>query len=306
MINNVLDRISPLLTQSGITLSDIVMAIALFLLVMGLRNIYLYATSGRIRRPSKIKNKRLREILEGFQSTTADSELFLSFGIRMNIDRYKSIRISVLIVMALMGCLSFLQGGSLTFWAIIVGLVMYVTYPKDELFHKKTPFRWFIEKMKSSYLQKRDDEIARIITQLKNLIVAQQDNPWSADYTIETLMRFSEMTKPIFLQTLRIHREGRIREACNYFAHASGTRLGRDFAGILAKLDELNPSEFMNQLTMFQSDIQAKKQTERLQKQKALGSLLFITTMIVCGFIIMDGMYIIMLQDALDRLQMMQ
>ena len=53
--------------------------------------------------------------------------------------------------------------------------------------------------------------------QLKNLAIATKDNPLGADFIIEQLMRFTKITKPIFVRTLSIWRMGEYEKACGYF-----------------------------------------------------------------------------------------
>lgn len=160
---------------------------------------------------------------------------------------------------------------------------------------KRTYFKMLLDKFRESYLNKKDDELMTIVTQFKNLIVtqAQFDQTRSAESIIETLLHFTtDLTRPIFAQTLSLIRLSKSEEAARQFGQNFGTKIGEEFATILHKLDELDPTEFLEQINSFQDGLREEKRTRRQKKQEQAGRLIFLLASCVVSIILFDYMYI--------------
>lgn len=116
----------------------------------------------------------------------------------------------------------------------------------------------FVRKIYSSFqtrlLNKHlNQELFESTLTLKNLAIVKSETPLSADFIFETLMMNSNYLKPVFKEMLNIYRSGNAELAFKYFAEKTGTRSGRNFASILEKIDQINPSELIGQMEIFQN-----------------------------------------------------
>lgn len=129
-----------------------------------------------------------------------------------------------------------------------------------------------------SFVMKRsgtiaDKEIFASSIMLKNMAVVRKDTPLSGDYIIESLMKNSNLLKPIYMELLTNYRNGRDEVAFKIMAEEIGTKDGRNFATVLSKLDRINPNELVNQMAIFQSGM-TEKNTTRVLKRAERNSII--------------------------------
>ena len=99
----------------------------------------------------------------------------------------------------------------------------------------------------------RESELYDSCILLKNLALVYRQMPLSADMILELLMENSWKLKPVYREVLNLYRNGKRQEAFSFFAGAIGTKSGRSFSVILAKLDQINPAELLEQMKVFQN-----------------------------------------------------
>lgn len=159
-----------------------------------------------------------------------------------------------------------------------------------------------LELFKNNYRKKIDLELYNSISQLKNLVIVQKDHPMSADFLIEQLVRFTNKTKIIYLHTLSIMREGKDKDAIAYFKQSIQSKLGTDFANILAKLDYINPAELKQQLVLTQSSYRNEKVTMKLAQEEMLSHIIFLPIIAVAIVILLNFVIITVWLDSLYKM----
>lgn len=250
------------------------------------------------RNKNKIRfKKNIRKNVKSFFSDIKNTDqdlIFRNVGIKLSIKKYAAIRNLMMIIMTMTVCLSFI-GGDLKEAKNLILLTIalyFVSVPRDAFMGRKTPFKWTLEMMRSEYLNKKDDELIAVITQLKNLATLKSEQDYSADYIIQNLMRFTVIIKPILARTLSLMRLERKKEACDYFKNELGTKLGDDFSIVLLKLDDLDTSDFLNQLELFLETVKEKRATRQSNKQQNLSYLVFLLASISVFCVFANFMYI--------------
>lgn len=249
---------------------------------------------------------KMNNDVKNILSDTVLDHVFMESGIFFSAVTYNLFRYIILLTSLSIGIVSYVYYGKdpmnqflLTF-GIFIG-----TYPRLKINRFKTPFGWMLERIAEEYKEKKDLEIYRSITQLKNLAVAQQHKPLGADFIIEQLMKFTKVLKPIYAQTLALWRLGKEVEACNYFADATGTKLGYEFANILNKLDTINPVELVDQLILYQTHVKEERVTQLLKKQETKSNLMFVPILMLAFAIMMNFMMIVVWLDSFGALSTM-
>lgn len=240
-----------------------------------------YAMKGNIRRSIN------RHIKEYIYDNSYD--VFSGSGASINKKQYNMMRYVVVILISaiylIRGC-----SGSNIYYSI--ACIFIISAPREELCSVCTPFGYIIKYLKQSYRHKVDNEIYRAISQLKNISIMHMDKSMRADYIIAQIMKFTEITKPIFSRTLYIWHVDNERKACEYFRSAIGTELGGELANIIEKLDRLKPHELTQQLDLYQENARRVRSTYNLKKNEILSNIIFIP-IIASAFVVLLNFVVI-------------
>lgn len=206
-----------------------------------------------------------------------NDDIFKDTGLKISLLQYQTGRYLMISLLFLMLIYSFFKNGNISLKHLLITIFIYlISAPVREFLGKKTPFYYFIYVLKNEYRNKLDLEIFRSISQLKNLAIAQKDKPFGADFIIQQLMKFSNITKPVYIKMLSKYRMGQEEEACKYFAEAIGTNYAKELANIFLKLDKINPGELVEQLTLYQVSIREEWRTKKMRKFEAISDIIFI------------------------------
>lgn len=243
----------------------------------------------------EIAIKKKTRLLAGIKDRTGDS-LFQNAGIRLSLKRFNAIRDTGLILLSIVAFAMFAGGIYSSFLkTIFAGIAVYLlTYPKEYVYGKRTPFKVVLDLLRKNYLESKDLELMSVITQMKNLSVSNKEKPISAVFMLKELMRFTKVTKPVFAKTVTLLIRDGPREASGYFAEAFGTKLGENFAAVILKLDELNPMEFTAQLELFQISIREMKKTKKNKRQENEANIMFVLASLQVLLITMNFIMMVM------------
>ena len=166
-------------------------------------------------------------------------------------------------------------------------IVLFIlTIPKLKIFDRNTPFNYFITFLTFDFKHKKNLEINRALSQLKNLSIISSSVNIGSDFIINELMKLTKLTKPIFTKTLKYLRENDKVAAADYFAAAIDTREGWEMANIFLKLDDLGPDETKEQIILTQSMFKEEKQSAKEKKNEYRGYFLY-SIVIVTIFVIL-------------------
>lgn len=221
-------------------------------------------------------------------------EIFQRIGISLSMRKYTAFRNLIIILMLFWSVLLFLKlnnDKALKIFVFTVGLY-FTTYPTDRIGNKKTPFKIILDTLYQNRLLRRDEELMIVIVQMKNIILSC--NSVSSDYILTRLLRFTNLTKPIFIQTLSLIRRGRREDAYKYFSDSFGTKLGEDFARIILILDSLPPKEFLDQLEIFQESLKENQETKVEKKSQRNKQIIWLLASAEIVIIIFNFVYIIL------------
>lgn len=253
-------------------------------------------------RLQKNRYKDIKNFVSGHRDFQPDS-LFQGTGLNFTKAGYNAARNSIFAVLIGAAAVEHFLTGKNILPLLAVYAVLYVlTDSKEYFLGKKTPFFLAAELLKNDYKSKKDDELYKVIAQLKNFAIAQKDKPWSGEFIIRHIMRFTTITKPVFSQTLALWRLGREKEAASFLADAFDTRLGKEFSNIIIKLDSINPAELTDQLTLLQEHIDEEKMTKRLKRQELISNLIFMPVAAAALIIILNFVVIVIWLDSIQTL----
>lgn len=251
----------------------------------------------------KFRNSRFRQVKKQLINNMNEQDsVFISAGLPFNRYQYNMLRISIICLMITFHLVDTGLSKDNIYSYIIFILFILITTSRLSVFNRRTPFAAVLFILKKNYQRKMDDELYKSLSQLKNLVIVQEDNPMSGDFLFEQLIRFTKKTKKIFIKTLSMIREGNEEGAITFFKLATGTKLGQDFANILSKLDKINPAELKEHLILIQASIRDEKITQKLRIQEMASNLIFLPIIGASIVVLLNFVIIAVWLDSLNNM----
>lgn len=237
---------------------------------------------------------------------SGEDKLFMQMGLQTSANKYKVVLYSLsLIIFLTIGGKGLMDGDIvLTISAgVICGSLAFFLRPQEEILGGiRSPLVILAEKMSVGRKRVLEAELFNTVTILKNLAIAQEDDPVSADLILEKLMENSKKLKPIFAKVITIYSRGDKRRAFRYFSEAIGTRNAGNFALILEKIDLINPTELKTQAIALQEVMTEERYTKGLENAENKGNLIYALAT-ACGFIcLLNFIFVCVLSDAMSML----
>ena len=186
---------------------------------------------------------------------------------------------------------------------IVAVAIGYLFQPKRYLIGEiESPFY----KMVAATTKRRSEELERelynSVTLLKNIAIAQEGEPLSADTIMEKLMENAKKLKPVFADMLQVYRQGDKTKALRRFAMSIGTRNASTFAQTLEKIDKTSPAELRLQITSLQETMADERFTSGLEKAESKGTTLFGLATVAAFVCLLNFLFVCVLIDAMDML----
>lgn len=204
------------------------------------------------------------------------NKYFFDAGWQINMHQYNRMRYMIFAVSILIIGYNFYHSSQLRVMVALILSTYWMTMPVLKWGKKDSPFIIFLKFLQSIHNKKKDIEIYRILIQLKNVAVTQQEKPYSADYIINQLIKFADKTKNGFIQFLMYYNMGREEEAYEGFVKYIPTKIGSEVGTILLKLDKLQPMEMVEQINMVKERIRENHITEKHKKQNQVSDLIYL------------------------------
>ncbi|QUI21262.1 hypothetical protein HZI73_02730 [Vallitalea pronyensis] len=201
---------------------------------------------------------------------------FFDAGWQINMQQYNRIRYILFAALTLIIGYTFYESSRLRVMVALLLSIYWISMPVLKWGNKDSPLVMFLKFLQKIYNKKKDVEIYRILIQLKNIAVTQQEKPYSADYVINQLIKFADTTKNGFIQFLMYYNTGREEEAYEGFLRHIPTKMGSEVAAILLKLDKLQPMEMVEQINMVKERIRENHITQKHKKQNQISDLIYL------------------------------
>lgn len=219
--------------------------------------------------------------LEDLQDNELDKKLNMA-ALHITSNQYNFVRLIILLLILIVMVVQMLSLNYNT--AIRTGIVLIIIYigshPNRKLFGKyTTPAGFVIKKLIDNYQTKVDTALFNTVTQLRNLVESLKDNPMGSEFILSQIYIFSDpkYTKPIFTNFIMLLRDD-TEKARMYFIERTNTKIGKELANMLTKLDVIDPIELKQQLENMQNKVRKEKITIADRKQKSMGLFLYISS----------------------------
>jgi hypothetical protein len=253
----------------------------------------------------KFKRYRIKEIQQKTIVKLDNKEIdnvFYYSGLNIKGYMYMGARYVLFGVWALIIISTYIIQKHISSLNISLCMVMYlVTSPKVTFAGYKTPFALITMFLTKEYRDKKNKEVYSVICQLKN-IASIDVGDIGSDYILEHLIKFTDHTKTIFSTMIKMWYEYDSEKACDYFAKAIDTEEGKNLADIFRKLDDLNPTELKEQLSLYQSSFDTNRQTAKERKNENRGFILYSLVIISAMSVFFNFVVIVLILDTILKI----
>lgn len=245
---------------------------------------------------SYIKKNIYKDELEG---------IFNNSGLKITTIQYQMIRYMSFIIWLILLNFSYqLGGGTYPVKQLFIILILFlVSSPKTYFLGKKTPFKYVLDVFITNHKHKKNIEIYRAISQLKNIALARKDTPPSSDFVLEQLNKFTNIIRPVFNKTIALWSMGEKEEACNYLEQAIDTKEATELANILRKLDDLEPFELKNQLSLLQESIKKERETRKIKNNENISNFVYLLVITTCIIIMVNFVVVVYYIETINQLK---
>ena len=166
--------------------------------------------------------------------------------------------------------------------------------PKHKIGRIRLPFSYiegFFGRVKR---QAANKEIYRSLSQLINLFTIKGGSILGSNYILGEIIKYSKVTKPVYLKMLSMWNMDKRQEAADYFAGEIGTKEAKSLAAIFLKLDHISPKELKVQLLNYQNNIKTEAITAREKINERNGNLIYILAIISAVVVLLNFLVVVL------------
>lgn len=212
-----------------------------------------------------------------------------------------------------------------TFYAIILSLfsmgIYFILYKEKTYFKRglirdleakaqKSKIRYNLNCKMGAWQKKRrnqmaDKEIYEGISFLRNIISIDRGKQVSTDFIIEQLSQREGALQSIYIKMLSLLRVNKKKEAQRTMADSLDTPIGKEFAGLLLRWDEINPLELSEILLSHQKSIKEIRMTEQRRKDEIISDFLYFPVVFNVILIFINFIYVGYFINQKEVLQML-
>lgn len=208
------------------------------------------------------------------------NKMFFDAGWEITLQQYNKMRWIALVMLTMAIAYNYFHSTKLPMMIAIILTCYWVTMPVLKWGKKDSLFVIGLRYLQGIHNKKKDKEIYRILIQLKNIAITQEEKPYSADYIINQLVKFAHITKDGFIKFLMYYNMGREDEAYQGFVRFVPTKMGSEVGSILLKLDKLLPIEMVEQINMVKERNRENHITEKHRKQNRVSDIIYLPIII--------------------------
>ncbi|MCF0150380.1 MAG: hypothetical protein HUJ80_03110 [Firmicutes bacterium] len=246
----------------------------------------------------------LKEVLR----TGSDADILLrQSGLGISAGTYYAVLLLLCAGLSAWGFLKTLlcqSPGSLLLGLLAAFYLWFLLRPSLFLYGKvRSPFAFLLQHLAAARRKRMDRGLYSSCVVLKNLAIVGRSAPLSADRILEKLAGCAHAElKPVYHTLLALVRTGNADEGFHYFAEAIGTPTARVFAGLLSKLDQINPAELQEQVQALIDAISEKRVTEGYLQAQRNGAVTMTLATVSVTLAMLDFLVVVVYMDLIEML----
>lgn len=195
------------------------------------------------------------------------------------------------------------------------GIVLLFGFPGRELVQNKKINSIHIGILKERILKSRiikkrrlaafEKEIFESISVMRNMISIGGHEQYSADYMISALIDREGKLKPLYINMLSYLRTEDKQNAISSFTDEVDSVIGKEFAGLLVRWDEINPRELLEILISHQKSIKEMWVTAEKHREEMLSDIVYLPVVLNVMLIFVNFIYVMFFLEQREMFEMM-
>lgn len=194
-----------------------------------------------------------------------------------------------------------IQTDMVIIWAAFIIYLLMI--PKEKIAGLTTIYGFILGQVRKHYQERMDYEIYNAMSILKNIMMIQINESMGADYIITQIAEYSTHLKGAYYSALKHIRLNEKEKAIEALHKKVGSKISKDFARLLIQMDEINPSELLETLLLYQKNIREERLTKEKQKNEVLSDILYIPAVINAMAVLMNFIIITYFMDQQEMFQ---
>ena len=186
-------------------------------------------------------------------------------------------------------------------------LTRYVVYRTSR---KRANVRKRVQELLDKFAKKKentqiDREVYEAISLMRNIIAIDRGKHVSTDFIVEQLSKKEGVLQKTYIKMLSLLRVNRRKEAQSLLGEKLKTEIGKEFAGLLIKWDDINPEELGEILFSHQKSIKEIRMTQQKKYDETISDILYFPIIINVIIIFINFIYVGYFINQKEMLQMM-
>lgn len=180
----------------------------------------------------------------------------------------------------------------------------YRTYKKRDNIRRRIRdfFDKYARKKESAQI---DREVYEAISLMRNIIAIDRGKQVSTDFIVEQLSKKEGVLQKTYIKMLSLLRVNRRNEAQSLLSEKLKTEIGKEFAGLLIKWDDINPEELTEILFSHQKSIKEIRMTQQKKYDETISDILYFPIITNVVLIFINFIYVGYFINQKEMLQMM-
>ena len=166
----------------------------------------------------------------------------------------------------------------------------------------EVPIKQYVRKRENAQI---DREVYEAISLMRNIIAIDRGKLVSTDFIVEQLAKKEGILQNTYIKMLSLLRVNRRKEAQNLLGQRLRTDIGKEFAGLLIRWDDINPEELTEILFSHQKSIKEIRVTEQKKFDETVSDILYFPIIVNVILIFINFIYVGYFLSQKEMLQML-
>ena len=258
----------------------------------------------------RIKKDRYSEIkdyvLDKLQNKQLDS-LMQDSGLKITYKQYQVTRIIMFVVFLIIIFASYTvdKGGDIPYRQIFITIFLfYITTPSEYIINKvRSPFSLILNLLFKRELNRYNEDLFNVLSQLKNLILARKDEPPRSDFVLIQMRKFTNKVGAIFDRMITLWDMDRRDEAIELLNKKIPSEMAKNLGDVLIKVDQLKPFELRTQIEVLQFSFKKERETLQLKKKEIQSYLVYLFVSFSLFFVLLNFLNVVYIIDMIKELK---
>ncbi|MBR0441146.1 MAG: hypothetical protein IJK25_04325, partial [Firmicutes bacterium] len=164
------------------------------------------------------------------------------------------------------------------------------------------PVKSFISDLKR---EKLEMELSESLAYVKNLVILGRGKSISAELLLTELSDVIRFLSPVFLDMAHWLHLNEKEKAAESLSSRFGTGFSKEIGHFLSGWEDIDPSELLSSVELFQSALREERMTRQMSRDEAVSDLAYFPVVINCMAVLLNFIYVAYFIAQKDQLGML-